>query len=238
SWVQRCGSERIAGRLACRRATAASAEVEQKRAQAENCAGHKQETSGTHRRNSLPLPYCVLPNSNPVGDVSTRGRGIFHGSARDKSDSQALGSFAEIGSEGGVVLLRDFRELPMAATPATIISTRIDFFEHGYTFRVSALFRVSATKPSSFNDSRLISTFASAPSRAAFARAIAVVRSDFMFGLVIGFRLVAICATSTTFPATPKGTLVACLSAAAIAAAPSLVLAVASALPSDDLADL
>jgi len=37
-------------------------------------------------------------------------------------------------------------------------------------------------KRSSFIESRLTSTFASAPSSAAFASAIAVVRSDFIFG--------------------------------------------------------
>src|SRR5258708_792003 len=116
------------------------------------------------------------------------------------------------------------------------------FSEHGYTFRVSALLRVSATKPSSFGESffsesfsresRLISTFASAPSSAAFARAIAVVRSDFMFGLVMGLSLAAISATSTTFSATPKGTPVACLSAELIDASPP------EAPPPDDLAAL
>src|SRR5437016_10772874 len=57
-----------------------------------------------------------------------------------------------------------------------------------HAFSAPALRRISETNPWSFNDSRLMSTFANAPSIAARARADAVVRSDFMFGFVIGFR--------------------------------------------------
>src|SRR5713101_5933377 len=119
----------------------------------------------------------------------------------------------------------------MLASPAAYENHRSD---HTQPFSAAARFRVSSTKASSFSESRLISTLASAPSRAAFARVIAVVRSDFMFGLVMGFSVVAILASLTAFPATPRGTLVACLRAELIAASPSLKLA----LPSDDLADL
>src|ERR1700686_5329384 len=99
--------------------------------------------------------------------------------------------------------------------------------------RAIARLRVSFTNAASFgesfcSESRLISTFARAPSRAAFANAIAVIRSDFIFGFVMGWRVVAIFATSTTFSATPKGTLVACLRASLMAVLPSL----------DSLADL
>src|SRR5438309_5405012 len=60
----------------------------------------------------------------------------------------------------------------------------------------AAFLRLSVTNPVSLTDSRLISTLASAPSIAARARARAVVRSDFIFGLVIGFKPSAITATS------------------------------------------
>src|SRR3989454_7292021 len=80
-----------------------------------------------------------------------------------------------------------------------------------HAFSAPALRRISETNPWSFNDSRLMSTFANAPSIAARARADAVVRSDFMFGFVIGFSLSAISATSFARSATLKGALVACL---------------------------
>src|SRR5437016_8576730 len=71
-----------------------------------------------------------------------------------------------------------------------------------HAFSAPALRRISETNPWSFNDSRLMSTFANAPSIAARARADAVVRSDFMFGFVIGFSLSAISATSRARSAT------------------------------------
>src|ERR1700690_1508981 len=92
---------------------------------------------------------------------------------------------------------------------------------YSQVFSADARSRVSATKRSSFNDSKLISTFASAPVSAAWASAMAVVKSDFIFGFVIGPRFSAIRATSATRSATPSGTLVACLSAALIAPSPS-----------------
>src|SRR3989442_4952533 len=93
-----------------------------------------------------------------------------------------------------------------------------------HAFSAPALRRISETNPWSFNDSRLMSTFANAPSIAARARADAVVRSDFMFGFVIGFSLSAISATSFARSATLKGTLVACLRAVSIRPSPSAEL--------------
>src|ERR1700690_789185 len=83
---------------------------------------------------------------------------------------------------------------------------------HGLS--ASILPRTCATNPSSFSDSRLISTLASAPSIAARASAAAVTRSDFILGLVIGPRASAIRRTSLARSATLSGTVVACFSAA------------------------
>src|ERR1700757_2188628 len=91
-------------------------------------------------------------------------------------------------------------------------------------FSASALCRISETNPWSLTDSRLISTFANAPSIVARARADAVVKSDFMFGFVIGFSLSAISATSFARSATLKGTLVACFRAVSIRPSPSAEL--------------
>src|SRR3979411_2127067 len=85
-----------------------------------------------------------------------------------------------------------------------------------YAVMALALVRTLVTKASSFNDARLISTLASAPVIAARARASAVVRSDFMLGLVMGSRVCVIWTISFAFSATPSGTAVACFSAAAI----------------------
>src|SRR5437016_1135316 len=76
------------------------------------------------------------------------------------------------------------------------------FLSTDQTFNDIVLRRISETNRWSFNDSRLMSTFANAPSIAARARADAVVRSDFMFGFVIGFSLSAISATSRARSAT------------------------------------
>src|SRR5208282_2981354 len=56
--------------------------------------------------------------------------------------------------------------------------------------------RTSAAKAGSLREARLISTLARAPVTAAPARAVAVVKSDFMLGLVMGSRDFAICAIS------------------------------------------
>ena len=71
------------------------------------------------------------------------------------------------------------------------------------------------------SESRLIATLASAPSSPALASAIAVVRSELMFGFVIGLNCSAIRFTRTTRSATPSGTLVAPRKAAAISLPPS-----------------
>src|SRR4029077_6445474 len=91
-----------------------------------------------------------------------------------------------------------------------------------YDFRLAAFLLVSATNPASFNDSRLMSTFARAPSTAAFASAEEVVRSDFILGLVMGPSFAARSATSLAHSATLRGTLVACLRAASMTASPSV----------------
>src|SRR5229473_553745 len=83
-------------------------------------------------------------------------------------------------------------------------------------FRAAARWRTCDVKSASFNDSRLISTLASAPSIAARARAVAVTRSDFMLGFVIGRSSSVIRSTSLARSAALRGTLVACLSAASI----------------------
>src|SRR2546428_2760079 len=98
------------------------------------------------------------------------------------------------------------------------------FLSTDQTFNDIVLRRISETNRWSFNDSRLMSTFANAPSIAARAKADAVVRSDFMFGFVIGFSLSAISATSFARSATLKGTLVACLRAVSIRPSPSAEL--------------
>src|SRR2546423_10520648 len=76
-----------------------------------------------------------------------------------------------------------------------------------YAFKAAALSLVCRTKAASFSDSRLISTLAKAPVRAAVASAIAVVRSDFMLGLVVGFSFSVMSAISAARSATPKGML-------------------------------
>src|SRR5882757_9839456 len=86
----------------------------------------------------------------------------------------------------------------------------------GYCFSAVARCRVDETKESSLSDSRLILTFASAPSMAAHAKALAVVKSDFMFGFVIGPRPSATRSTSRDFSATLRGTAVACFRAESI----------------------
>ena len=65
-------------------------------------------------------------------------------------------------------------------------------WKHYLAERVATFARTSAANAVSFNDSRLISTFAKAPSIAALANANAVVRSDFIFGLVMGLSFSAI----------------------------------------------
>jgi len=55
-----------------------------------------------------------------------------------------------------------------------------------YCLSAVTFLRISSANAESFMDSRLMSTLASAPSIAAAARALAVVRSDFMFGFVSG----------------------------------------------------
>src|SRR5579864_1891064 len=89
----------------------------------------------------------------------------------------------------------------------------LGFLRRIYDFRAVARPRTWLVNSASFNDSRLISTFASAPSMAALASALAVVKSDFILGLVMGNRASAIRATSRDRSATPSGTLVACFSA-------------------------
>src|SRR5579864_1545546 len=61
----------------------------------------------------------------------------------------------------------------------------LEFLRRIYDFRAVARPRTWLANSASFSDSRLISTFASAPSMAARARAAAVNRSDFMLGFVI-----------------------------------------------------
>src|SRR5207245_1461873 len=89
-----------------------------------------------------------------------------------------------------------------------------------YPLSVRAFFRTSATNASSLSDSRLISTFAIAPSIAARASAIDVVKSDFMLGFVMGPSFFAISATSLAFSATLSGTAVAWRNAAVMTASP------------------
>src|ERR1700722_7367165 len=66
----------------------------------------------------------------------------------------------------------------------------------GQVVRAATFLRISEANAPSFIDSRLISTLASAPCIAARARAVAVVRSDFIFGFVIGFNRSTISVTS------------------------------------------
>src|SRR5579862_4537155 len=91
-----------------------------------------------------------------------------------------------------------------------------------YVLTLSTLCRILAAKSASFSDDKLISTFASAPVTAPLASACAVVRSDFIFGLVIPSRLAAIPATSRAISATLSGTPVACFSAPSVSASLSL----------------
>src|ERR1700747_232909 len=86
--------------------------------------------------------------------------------------------------------------------------------------RALTLLLMSRTKVLSLIEARLMLTFASAPSTAALASADAVVRSDFMFGFVIGPRASAIFPTSRARSATPKGTLVAPFKAPSMIASP------------------
>src|SRR5579864_7346005 len=62
----------------------------------------------------------------------------------------------------------------------------LEFLRRIYDFRAVARPRTWLANSASFRDSRLISTFANAPSIAARARATAVNRSDFILGFVIG----------------------------------------------------
>src|ERR1700733_13435240 len=86
---------------------------------------------------------------------------------------------------------------------------RRHYWKHYPAERVATFARTSAANAASLSDSRLISTFAKAPSIAARANATAVVRSDFIFGLVMGLSRSAIPATSLARSATFNGTLVA-----------------------------
>src|SRR5271165_4901388 len=96
------------------------------------------------------------------------------------------------------------------------LMTREVHDHHVQLVSAAAFFLVSAAKAMSLSDSRLISTLASAPSIAARVSALAVVRSDFIFGFVIGFSRSTIPATSLARSATLRGTLVACFRAASM----------------------
>src|SRR6476469_10715567 len=82
--------------------------------------------------------------------------------------------------------------------------------------------RMSSANRASFNDPRLISTLAKAPTMAALARDEATVRSEAMLGLVIGFRVSTMSLTSRALCAVSMGTLVAPFMAFSMAASPSL----------------
>src|SRR6266576_6892920 len=109
-------------------------------------------------------------------------------------------------------------------TPARVVERRASSpvgFCGLYDLRLAAFLLISATYPASFNDSRLISTLANAPSMAAFASAEAVVKSDFILGFVAGSSFAVRSATSRARSATLRGTLVACFKAAAMMPSPS-----------------
>src|SRR5262249_45752584 len=90
-----------------------------------------------------------------------------------------------------------------------------------YPWSLTILERMSAANPASFSEPRLISTFAKAPLIAAWASAEATVRSEAIFGFVIGPREDTISATSHAFCAVSNGTVVAPLRAESIRASPS-----------------
>src|SRR5215831_6582463 len=90
-----------------------------------------------------------------------------------------------------------------------------------YPWSLATLERTSAANPASFSELRLISTFDSAPWRAALAKAEATTRSDAMLGLVMGAREATISATSLAFWAVSRGTAVAPFMAFSIKISPS-----------------
>src|SRR5450432_1882885 len=121
-----------------------------------------------------------------------------------------------VGRSTGLVTLKD-TSVPV---PTPIVWRGRPRPRRAYPFNSLTLLRTSATNATSFNDSKLISTFAKAPSTAARANAPAVVKSDFMFGFETSRKDTAIRPTSADRSATDKGTAVACFSAASISVSP------------------
>src|SRR5271170_4218832 len=104
--------------------------------------------------------------------------------------------------------------LPAHASGLRAKRCRLRPYPQHQVLMATALFLTSAAKARSLIDARLISTLASAPVIAAPASAWAVVKSDFILGLLMAHRL-------CVFSATPSGTPVASCRLASISAAPS-----------------
>src|SRR5579864_1308250 len=98
--------------------------------------------------------------------------------------------------------------------------TRLRIEGSAYELNAAIRRRISSVNDWSLREVRLISTLARAPVIAAWARAEAVVRSDFMFGFETDSRDFAICAISWAFSATLRGTDVASFRAASIRISP------------------